>query len=69
MALEAPGSRCTFGVIWKSFEISIDEVRRKLVRKTCERGQGSSSQISFGAKGLALLVEGVKPLMTVKPSG
>ena len=63
MALVSPRRRCRFGVLWKSFEILFEEVKRKLVGKTCERGRGSSSEIKLEGKGLSFLVEGVKAVV------
>lgn len=44
----------------KSFEISIEQVKGKMVGKIVERGRGFSTWIRVGERGLARLLEEVE---------
>ena len=53
-------SMCWFAIELKSFEISIDQARGRLVGTTTERGRGFVEWIKFGTKSLSQLLEGVE---------
>lgn len=48
--------RCWFGLDLKSFEISLETINGKAVRKIVERGRGLSSWIRIGEKSLGKLL-------------
>ena len=66
MSVDSPGGKCWFSVDSKTFEISIEKVKEKVLGKICERGPNFSLWIRFGGKGLALLVEGVETSCVMK---
>ncbi|RVW12515.1 hypothetical protein CK203_082428 [Vitis vinifera] len=57
---EVSESMCWFAIELKSFEISIDQARGRLVGTITERGRGFVEWIKFGAKSLSQLLEGVE---------
>ena len=54
------GGKCWFAVESKTFEISIEVVRRKPRGIILERSKDLSSWIRFGEKSLSYLLEGVE---------
>ena len=57
MAVVSPGGKCWFGVDLKTFEISVDEAKGKVLGTVCERSPNFSSWICFSGKGLSFLLE------------
>ena len=66
MVVVSPGGKCWFGVDSKTFEISVDEAKGKVLGTVCERSPNFSSWIRFSGKGLSFLLEGAETCCFLK---
>ena len=67
MSVVSPGDKCWFGVESKSFEDLIEETKRKVIGKICERGPNFSSCIRFsGVRAWLCWWKGLRPAVLSK---
>ena len=66
MTVVSPDGKCWFGVESKTFEISVDEAKGKVLGTVCKRSPNFSSWIHFSGKGFSFLLEGVETCCSLK---
>ena len=66
MSVVSLGGKCWFGMESKTFEISIDEAKGKVLGIVCERSPNFSSWIRFSSKGFSFLLEGAETCCFLK---